>query len=136
MRSQRAQTYSAQNQKRERDRQETDGGEGDEKTHGFLVEMEQGGAEELVPLGQDLRGPRPRVGRWRVIKSRHLRGLSFQDGGSRLREAPTAAGRQDPLYGCDPLHLTESPSTVERERFREFQGKDSEDVGLSSSVLA
>lgn len=83
------------------------GGPG-KKTHGVLVEVEYGGAEELLPLGEDLRRRRAGVGRRRVVERRHSGHLRFMEGGSRLREAPAAKARrqEDPLRGSDPsLHL-------------------------------
>ena len=46
------------------------------RTYGAVVEVEEGRAEELGPLPEDLLGPRAVVGRRRVVEGRHLRGRS------------------------------------------------------------
>ena len=70
-------------------------GEGEWRTYGAVVEVEEGRAEELGPLPEDLLGPRAVVGRRRVVEGRHLRGRS----GGILRRGRRGDGRGEAGVG-------------------------------------
>ena len=65
------------------------------RTYGAVVEVEEGRAEELGPLPEDLLGPRAVVGRRRVVEGRHLRGRS----GGILRRGRRGDGRGEAGVG-------------------------------------
>ena len=70
-------------------------GEGEWRTYGAVVEVEEGRAEELGPLPEDLLGPRAVVGRRRVVEGRHLRGR----GGAILHRGRRGDGRGEAGVG-------------------------------------
>ena len=91
---------------------------GERQTYRAIVEVEEGWAEELSPLPEDLLGARPVVRRRRVVEGRHLgdgvgailwRGRGDGGGGGR-GEAGVGTGRgerrlEEPPGGGEALHV-------------------------------
>lgn len=95
-----------------------EGGASERRTYRAVVEVEEGRAEELGPLPEDLLGPRPVVGRRRVVEARHPRqgGAILQrgrgDGSGRGGEAGVGPGgrgerrpEEEPPGGGEALHV-------------------------------
>lgn len=90
---------------------------GDEgrQTYWAVVEVEEGGAEKLGPLPEDLLRTRPVVRRRRVVEVRHLRGAAILrrcDGGrgreAGVRPARGDHGLEEPPGGGEALHVLRS----------------------------
>jgi hypothetical protein len=83
------------------------------QTYWAVVEVEEGGAEELGALPENLLCPRPVVRRRRVVEVRHLRGgaaiLRHRDGGrggeAGVRPAMGERGLEQPPGGGEALHV-------------------------------